>query len=71
MEISNNPNGILGTGGAATLTDRTVLNVQNHETRFPARTATVSRTTGETDVQVTLNLDGVRALAQPQLACRF
>ncbi|MBW4543046.1 MAG: imidazoleglycerol-phosphate dehydratase HisB [Symplocastrum torsivum CPER-KK1] len=34
-------------------------NTQNHDTRFPTRTATVSRTTGETDVQVSLNLDGV------------
>jgi imidazoleglycerol-phosphate dehydratase len=59
MEISNNPNGIPGTGGAVTLTDRTVLNPQNHEHQFPARTASVSRKTGETDVQVSLNLDGV------------
>jgi imidazoleglycerol-phosphate dehydratase len=50
MQISDNPNGIP--------TERTVLNTQNHDTRFPARTAAVSRKTGETDVQVSLNLDG-------------
>ncbi len=51
MQISDSPNGIP--------LDRTVPNTQNHDTRFPTRTATVSRTTGETDVQVSLNLDGV------------
>jgi imidazoleglycerol-phosphate dehydratase len=51
MQISDNPKGMPS--------DRTVLNTQNHETRFHARTASVSRTTGETDVQVSLNLDGV------------
>jgi len=50
MQISDNPKGIP--------TDRTVLNTQNHEQLFPARTATVPRKTGETDVQVYLNLDG-------------
>jgi imidazoleglycerol-phosphate dehydratase len=38
--------------------DGTVLNAQNHDLLLPARRATVSRKTGETDVQVTLNLDG-------------
>jgi imidazoleglycerol-phosphate dehydratase len=51
MQISDNRNGIP--------LDRTISNTQNHDTRFPTRTATVSRTTGETDVQVSLNLDGV------------
>lgn len=50
MQISDNPKGLP--------TDRTVLNTQNHEQLFPARTATLSRKTGETDVQVYLNLDG-------------
>jgi imidazoleglycerol-phosphate dehydratase len=50
MQISDKLNGIP--------TDSTVLNTDNHETRFPARTASVSRTTGETDVQVSVNLDG-------------
>ncbi|HEY9633568.1 MAG TPA: imidazoleglycerol-phosphate dehydratase HisB [Coleofasciculaceae cyanobacterium] len=43
------------------ISDRTILNSQNHITQFPARTATVSRKTGETDVQVSLNLDGTGA----------
>lgn len=34
---------------------------QNSEPKFPARTASVSRTTGETDVQVTIGLDGTGA----------
>ncbi|NEQ21584.1 MAG: imidazoleglycerol-phosphate dehydratase HisB [Microcoleus sp. SIO2G3] len=51
MQISDNRNGIPS--------DRTISNTQNHDIRFPTRTATVSRTTGETDVQVSLNLDGV------------
>ena len=51
MQISDNRNGIP--------LDRTISNTQNNDTRFPTRTATVSRTTGETDVQVSLNLDGV------------
>lgn len=49
MKISDNPPGIPA--------ERTVLNTQNHE-QFLARTASVSRKTGETDVQVSLNLDG-------------
>src|ERR687885_899119 len=53
MQISDNPNRIS--------TDRSVLNTQNHDSIFPARTATVLRKTGETDVQVYLNLDGTGA----------
>ncbi len=52
MKISDNPPGIPA--------EPTVLNAQNHE-RFLARTASVSRKTGETDVQVSLNLDGTGA----------
>jgi len=50
MQISDNPKGIP--------TDRAILTPQNHEQLFPGRTATLSRKTGETDVQVYLNLDG-------------
>jgi len=49
MKISDNPPGIPA--------EHTVLNAQNHE-QFLSRTASVSRKTGETDVQVSLNLDG-------------
>ncbi|MEQ8973525.1 MAG: imidazoleglycerol-phosphate dehydratase HisB [Coleofasciculus sp. C1-SOL-03] len=38
--------------------DRTAINSQPQHPLFPARTATVRRTTGETDVQVSLNFDG-------------
>lgn len=38
--------------------DRTGINSQPQSPLFPARTATVRRTTGETDVQVSLNFDG-------------
>lgn len=50
MQISKNPNGIPA--------NSTIPNLQNYETEFPSRMANVSRTTGETDVQVSLNLDG-------------
>lgn len=53
MQLSDNPTG--------NLTEHTGFNPQNHDTHFPARTAMVSRTTGETDVQVSLNLDGTGA----------
>ncbi|HEY9708431.1 MAG TPA: imidazoleglycerol-phosphate dehydratase HisB [Oculatellaceae cyanobacterium] len=53
MQISDNPNGIPS--------EPTVLNPQNHQPWLVARRATKSRTTGETDVQVTLNLDGTGA----------
>ncbi|MFB8788686.1 MAG: imidazoleglycerol-phosphate dehydratase HisB [Potamolinea sp.] len=49
MQISDNPHGISS--------DLTIVNTQNHE-QFLTRTASVSRKTGETDVQVSLNLDG-------------
>lgn len=51
MQISDNPNG--------TSVNRTVHDTVNRNSPLPLRTATVSRTTGETDVQVSLNLDGV------------
>lgn len=38
--------------------DRTDINSHSQRPLFPARTATVRRTTGETDVQVSLNFDG-------------
>lgn len=38
--------------------DRTNISSQSQPPLFPARTATVRRTTGETDVQVSLNFDG-------------
>ncbi len=38
--------------------DRQVLNLQNSNQMFPVRTASVKRTTGETDVQVSLTLEG-------------
>jgi len=52
MQISDNPKGRI-------LSESKVLSPQNLEQQFPPRTATVSRTTGETDVQVSVNLDGV------------
>jgi imidazoleglycerol-phosphate dehydratase len=39
--------------------DRQILSSLNTEPISPARTASIRRTTSETDVQVTLNLDGV------------
>lgn len=53
MQISDNPKGNLTEHGGFT--------PQKHDTHFPARTAAVSRTTGETDVKVSLNLDGTGA----------
>jgi imidazoleglycerol-phosphate dehydratase len=41
------------------ISDRQVTDTQHRELILPARTASVSRTTGETDVYVSLNLDGV------------
>ncbi|NEP14046.1 MAG: imidazoleglycerol-phosphate dehydratase HisB [Symploca sp. SIO2C1] len=52
MQISDNPKGGI-------LSEPKVLSPQNLEQQFPTRTATVSRTTGETEVQVSVNLDGV------------
>lgn len=43
------------------ISDRSVLNSQSQEQQLDARKASVSRTTGETDVQVSLNLDGTGA----------
>ncbi|NEO45246.1 MAG: imidazoleglycerol-phosphate dehydratase HisB [Moorea sp. SIO4A3] len=48
MQVSDNPTQIQS--------DRIILNTQ--ESTLKARTASVRRTTGETDVQVSLNLDG-------------
>jgi imidazoleglycerol-phosphate dehydratase len=42
------------------ISDR-IVNSQNHELLLGARTASISRKTGETDVQVSLNLDGTGA----------
>ncbi|MEW6491901.1 MAG: imidazoleglycerol-phosphate dehydratase HisB [Cyanobacteriota bacterium] len=42
------------------ISDRTLLNSEIPQS-FPTRTASVKRTTGETDVQVSLNLDGTGA----------
>lgn len=53
MQISDNPNGIPS--------ESSVLNSQDHEQWFAARRAAQRRTTGETDVQVSLNLDGTGA----------
>jgi imidazoleglycerol-phosphate dehydratase len=53
MQTSDNSTGISR--------NRPITNPQNYENGFPVRTATVSRKTGETDVQVSLNLDGTGA----------
>jgi len=42
------------------ISDR-IVNSQNHELLLGARTASISRKTGETDVQLSLNLDGTGA----------
>ena len=52
MQISDNPKGGIRN-------EPKVPSPQNLEQQFSPRTATVSRTTGETDVQVSINLDGV------------
>ena len=52
MQISDNPKGGIRN-------EPKVPSSQNLEQQFSPRTATVSRTTGETDVQVSINLDGV------------
>lgn len=43
------------------ISDRQVLPTQYPEQILPARTASVKRTTGETDVRVSINLDGTGA----------
>lgn len=50
--------GVLMSAATMQTSDRTDLNSQSQHPLFPARTATVRRTTGETDVQVSLNFDG-------------
>jgi imidazoleglycerol-phosphate dehydratase len=62
MQISDNVNGIPSDCAShPSQGNGTVLNTQTHELLFPARTATVSRKTGETDVHVSVNLDGTGA----------
>ena len=41
------------------ISDRQVVSSKTLEPTLPARTASIRRTTGETDVKVTINLDGV------------
>lgn len=41
------------------ISDRQLVSSQALEPTLPARTASIRRTTGETDVKVTINLDGV------------